>query len=635
MKSWIKLIICFIIITSCGNKKNNNIENSLIKAEINSDEIQKVLDHYSQNKADTLKYKAAVFLIENMPIHYSYDFNPKTPWQSLLKKSDSLINANNPDYYEIIQHQFKKIKENTKLEYVLISDMQSFESDELIKHIDLAFEVWPKPWNKQLTFQEFCNYILPYRMKNEPVNFNILEELHINNINRITNNNTQKDIINLSKEFNSLPNNFRYIKLLNSEQSIHDIKQGKMVDCIDYAIYSGMRLRSIGIPTAIDFTIWPNGRGQHYWSATLLNENKILYAEKDFFYGKPGSFDLRKNIAKIYRWNFGKRKDNDLDISNSNSFLTNPNISDVTSQYIKTFNIDIPLQKKPKSNIVYLCIYNDNTWKPIAYSKLKSKTTSFTNIGSGNLYILANISNHETFYLTDVFELNKNGKITYFKPNKEKREEVTLLRKAKFTNRIKEFSDNMIGGTFELSNDSLFNSYTTVCKIDSIITKPTAVKILMDKLYRYGRYRNENKNMVELSEVTWYNDQNIQIKNNIYGLHNKDAKNISDGNFLTYYSSNQKDQLIFDFKTKQHITKVMISPRSDVNFIKPGDFYELLYWEFGWKSIGVKKASDYKIHFNNVPKNAILRLKNLTSGIEEDLFIYYKGKQKFWNADIL
>ena len=35
-------------------------------------ELEKVLDHYSCSKTDSLKYKAAVFLIENMPKQYSY-----------------------------------------------------------------------------------------------------------------------------------------------------------------------------------------------------------------------------------------------------------------------------------------------------------------------------------------------------------------------------------------------------------------------------------------------------------------------------------------------------------------------------------------------------------------------------------
>lgn len=33
--------------------------------------------------------------------------------------------------------------------------------------MDLAFDVWHKPWGKDVSFDDFCRYILPYRAQNE------------------------------------------------------------------------------------------------------------------------------------------------------------------------------------------------------------------------------------------------------------------------------------------------------------------------------------------------------------------------------------------------------------------------------------------------------------------------------------
>ena len=44
---------------------------ALQSAKNNRKELEKVLRHYQKNPADSLKYKAACFLIENMPF-YSY-----------------------------------------------------------------------------------------------------------------------------------------------------------------------------------------------------------------------------------------------------------------------------------------------------------------------------------------------------------------------------------------------------------------------------------------------------------------------------------------------------------------------------------------------------------------------------------
>ena len=49
------------------------LEVALQSADNNRKELEKVLCHYQKNPADSLKYKAACFLIENMPFYtYSY-----------------------------------------------------------------------------------------------------------------------------------------------------------------------------------------------------------------------------------------------------------------------------------------------------------------------------------------------------------------------------------------------------------------------------------------------------------------------------------------------------------------------------------------------------------------------------------
>ena len=46
-------------------------------------------------------------------------------------------------------------------------DVQTLSADYLIQNIDEAFAVWNRPWNRHLTFEEFCEWILPYRVGTE------------------------------------------------------------------------------------------------------------------------------------------------------------------------------------------------------------------------------------------------------------------------------------------------------------------------------------------------------------------------------------------------------------------------------------------------------------------------------------
>ena len=51
---------------------NPHLDSALDQAGSNIEEMEKVLEHFKDDP-DTLKYSAAVFLIENMPYHYTQD----------------------------------------------------------------------------------------------------------------------------------------------------------------------------------------------------------------------------------------------------------------------------------------------------------------------------------------------------------------------------------------------------------------------------------------------------------------------------------------------------------------------------------------------------------------------------------
>ena len=57
-----------LMVASCsGEKEAGRLEYALSQAGPNRVELEKVLDRYSRAPEDSLKYEAAVFLIENIP----------------------------------------------------------------------------------------------------------------------------------------------------------------------------------------------------------------------------------------------------------------------------------------------------------------------------------------------------------------------------------------------------------------------------------------------------------------------------------------------------------------------------------------------------------------------------------------
>lgn len=122
----------------------------------NKTELEKVLIHYSKNDADSLKLKAAEYLISNMIYQYSivgsevdsinatykYVYGVKREDRNKLFNSDSLQKGGNKDF-----------------KY----DLQNISSQFIIDQIESAFRIYKYDWCKKYSFKMFCEYILPYK----------------------------------------------------------------------------------------------------------------------------------------------------------------------------------------------------------------------------------------------------------------------------------------------------------------------------------------------------------------------------------------------------------------------------------------------------------------------------------------
>ncbi len=158
MKGRVYIVFIFSLLICGCSKYSADIEYALQQAGDNRHELEMVLKHYN-NPHDTLKLKAAEFLIANMPGHVSFregtfaEFSKEIMpiWESdadiETKKSriDSLIYK-----YNLASIQPEQ-------------DVKIISGDYLIHNIDFSFELWRKPWASHLTFEEFCEYLLPYK----------------------------------------------------------------------------------------------------------------------------------------------------------------------------------------------------------------------------------------------------------------------------------------------------------------------------------------------------------------------------------------------------------------------------------------------------------------------------------------
>lgn len=141
--------LCFFLI-SCADSA---LENSLKLSGDNRAELERVLLHYKDNSE---KKKAAEFLIRNMPGRYSLQSPFLFRYYELLDSLQGLDYIGHDEmiaFYDFIYQkpEWRSLKP--------VYDIESINSQYLITHIDAAFDAWKSPWARDLTFEEFCDFL--------------------------------------------------------------------------------------------------------------------------------------------------------------------------------------------------------------------------------------------------------------------------------------------------------------------------------------------------------------------------------------------------------------------------------------------------------------------------------------------
>ena len=174
---YIQYVVILVLITEFGcfiagkvfskEEPISSLEFALRMAKDNRAELDKVLCFYQKNLADSLKYKAACFLIENMPYHsyvYGEQLEKYKEYYVWLKGS----HGKTPE--EVVDSIIKTFGSIGQLD--IKYDLQEIDSAYLCSNIEWAFKVWrEQPWGKNISFDMFCEYLLPYRIGDESLGY--------------------------------------------------------------------------------------------------------------------------------------------------------------------------------------------------------------------------------------------------------------------------------------------------------------------------------------------------------------------------------------------------------------------------------------------------------------------------------
>jgi hypothetical protein len=432
----INFLFITALLISCGPrdfKAPEEVTAILEKSGNNKPELEAVIRHYKDSK-EVIKEEAAYYLIGNLEGQGYAVYR-------LVDTTGKKVEFNVLDYrnYDSLLTGWDKLeKEKGTLRFeldTLIRDYNTLTADYLITNIDLAFEAWEKnPWAKNLGFDQFCEYVLPYRSSNEPIEnwrqYFIQELAWVkDSLKDKTDPVEATGIVNdyIKSWFSFDPRYYEH----PTDQGLKEMLLNKMGRCEDMTNLAIYAMRALAIPVMSDFTpYWANTGNNHAWNAVLdKNDSVIIFMGGE---SNPGEYHLGNKLAKVWRKTFAIQG-NSLAMKmeeweKAPKYLSSKTIKDVTDKYIPVTPIKVELTKgiPDSTNFVYICVFNSGEWCAIDYTRPYGMKATFSKMGMGIAYLPAFYYDEEIIPAGNAIILSDSGKIEAKIPDHKSKLTLTL-----------------------------------------------------------------------------------------------------------------------------------------------------------------------------------------------------------------
>lgn len=632
----------------------SSLEVALRAAKSNRSELEKVLHHYQRTPDDSLKYKAARYLIENMPF-YSYSVGEQLNNYKLYYLWLKEGKGKSPEEVaDSVKKVFGPIGSTIRKR-----DILEIDSAYLCNNIEWAFKVWQEqPWGKNISFDCFCEYILPYRIDDEALAY--WREIYYEKYNslldslRISNTFDKEDpVVAASYLIERLPNKEHIFTSVTPTAFGHigpeyvQYLSGSCREVTDFGVYL---FRALGIPCAIDFIpMSGSGSAGHFWLVTWDKNGedyKMDFPEPLQLVRKSWWYVMDMS-AKMYRYTFSVNRElyESMVIYGEElyPFWRLPKFKDVTHGYAQYYKKEMKIpseqiyKEKCDGEIAYLCLSSRDSWIPVDWTEYDRNNLVFRNLKKSSMMRVATYENGSLHFVTDPFIVDGwTNKSHYYSAGGEKQDVVLYAKSNIDTENL--FRDRMIGGVFEGSNRADFADKDTLFLIQS---KPyrlrTVVKSWSDKKYRYLRYVGPENASCNVAEIAFYEpNDTIALKGKVLGTPgcsqqdgSHEYTNAFDGKTWTSfdYIEPTGGWTGLDAGKEVQVDRIVYTPRNRDNYIRPGDTFELFYCDGDWKSAGMMIATTDSLVYRNIPKDVLLLLRNHTRGVDERIFVYENGTQ--------
>lgn len=640
-----------LAVACCGRDGDDHrLEEALQFAGDNRAQLEQVLAHYA---GDSLKLQAARYLIENMPGHYSYADTDSV--LSYSRQVAELCIRMRGDGYERIRDSINACAARCGIQRVgKVFDSRVVTADFLIHDIDDAFRSWRQGnWARHLNFEEFCEYLLPYktnelqllddwRTRMRGFQCQGLERLawcdqYAHSALRAA------KVVNANLHDYMCPDHAANIEYQNIR--VEDAVRLPMGTCDFYVLLATTLLRSQGIPVAVDFTPhWAYRDIGHSWNVVLTNEGReVPFTGICTQPGKEHKPD--EKMPKAYRSTYAQN----LELKRLNSrekyvplFFRNVFMRDVTSHYGKCYDVTLPINARHGS-YAYLAVFDAKGWAPVACAEVKQGKATFRDMGRDVLYIpLRYHSDGSEEILGLPFVLEYDGSVRQVGQRTQGSEQVTAYRRYPTLDYVYEVMCRIEGGELQASNSTDSASYHTV----AVITDGHAYGrefLVPDTVpaYRYWRYKQDRPlthcNMAEMQLFERGTGKRltgsvIGTEGSFMGRGGK-RETVFDGDALTFFDApfHQFGWVGMDFGKPVRVGRIYYVFRGDGNTIEPGDVYQLYGWkDKDWVLLDTRQAKHPWLKYGHLSPHGLYLLRDKTRGSDLRPFTCVDGQQVWW-----
>ena len=623
----------------------------------NKTELKAVLKHYRSVDKDPQKLDAAKYLIANMPAHFSYrDTAAINRYYS--KALQILGTGPSPDWQrdtlrQISDTQYPGITRD------MISDVEVMTADYLIYSIDHAFKQWKnRPWAKHLSYEEFRDWILPYKVTEYQSLDNwrdVLSEFYSDSISTVTDPDDQRNTIYgaieiVRDEIHSKQSAIGHRVIWEDRGSIPMRSAATWVrmtygSCMDYVTMGTAVFRSFGLPAVVDMVpSWGRNSEGHSWYAFLDDRGREQKTINSLILGAGMQFYPYERIPKVWRNTYTIDREV-IKYRNTAKYVYPFDIcrKDVTDSYNLTSDLSIETKKELTSTLkdhkyVYIAMSVNSGgphWKILDFGKLKRGKACFNNMGRNMLYIALGYDGDELVPISSPFILDKSGKVEYIDTDASQTISKDIRRKYYESYNVVNMRRRILGGKFQCSDYPDFRDSVTLYKIEKTDI-PDKIEMNAGRPYRYWRYMTPDGSWGSISELSFYDSDGNRLDRK--GIANPEAgqdaiERAYDGNLLSNFEINQPNGnwVGMDMGKPIEVKYASVSPRSDDNDVCPGNEYELFVFDDGeWKSLGYKLADGNALHYDGLPLNTLLWLRNYTRGNNERPFIIREDMSIEW-----